>query len=172
MASFGTSWAASSSSPSTQKTSPSSPSSCASYSSYLASPHQTLTYSLHLSLSWCDTTASTFGRMFGPLTPPLPRSLPLLPSSIRIPLPFARRKSTAGFLAASLTGAMIVFGFWTWLAPFGKLAPSLPEAVWDVESGAKALPLALVAAVSGVLAGVAEAIGAFQFRFVGFWRRY
>lgn len=51
-------------------------------------------------LSWCDTSASTFGRLFGRYTPPLPHP------------PFARRKSTAGFLAAVVTGAFTAYLFW------------------------------------------------------------
>ncbi|SNX86551.1 related to HSD1 - ER membrane protein [Melanopsichium pennsylvanicum] len=51
-------------------------------------------------LSWCDTCASTFGRAFGRYTPPLPSP------------PFARRKSTAGFLAAIISGALTSYLFW------------------------------------------------------------
>lgn len=51
-------------------------------------------------LSWCDTAASTFGRAFGKYTPPLPSP------------PFARRKSTAGFLAAVVSGALTSYFFW------------------------------------------------------------
>jgi len=51
-------------------------------------------------LSWCDTCASTFGRALGRYTPPLPSP------------PFARRKSTAGFLAAVVSGALTSYLFW------------------------------------------------------------
>ena len=51
-------------------------------------------------LSWCDTCASTFGRLFGRYTPPLPSP------------PFARRKSLAGFLAAIVSGALTSYFFW------------------------------------------------------------
>ncbi len=51
-------------------------------------------------LSWCDTAASTFGRAFGRYTPPLPSP------------PFARRKSTAGFVAAIVSGALTSYYFW------------------------------------------------------------
>ncbi|TYJ54984.1 hypothetical protein B9479_004295 [Cryptococcus floricola] len=60
-----------------------------------------------LTLSWSDTTASTIGRLWGRYTPPLPAHFPLIPL-----LPFAPRKSLAGFLAASVTGFMIGTGFW------------------------------------------------------------
>lgn len=51
-------------------------------------------------LSWCDPCASTFGRLFGKRTPALPAPL------------FARRKSLAGFLAASVMGALVAYLFW------------------------------------------------------------
>lgn len=59
------------------------------------------------SLSWADTTASTLGRLWGKHTPPLPSHFPGLKA-----LPFAPRKSLAGFLAATVTGALISLGFW------------------------------------------------------------
>ncbi|WVQ76943.1 hypothetical protein IAR50_006622 [Cryptococcus sp. DSM 104548] len=60
-----------------------------------------------LTLSWSDTTASTIGRLWGRYTPPLPSHFP----GIRL-LPFAPRKSLAGFLAASVTGFLIGTVFW------------------------------------------------------------
>ena len=51
-------------------------------------------------LSWCDTAASTFGRLYGRYT-------------VRL----RRGKSLAGTLAAFLTGASIALFFWGWLAP-------------------------------------------------------
>ena len=125
----------------------------------LLSTHPNPSHFTLSSLSWCDTSASTFGRMFGYLTPPLPQSLPIPFASARLPLPFARRKSTAGFIASSLTGALIVFGFWTLLAPYGAQPASLPDAVLLDNRTPASLPLAIIAIVSGVLAGVAEAIG-------------
>ncbi|KAK0485006.1 hypothetical protein IW261DRAFT_1459916 [Armillaria novae-zelandiae] len=50
-----------------------------------------------LILSWADTAASTFGRLYGRATPRLP---------------WSRRKSLAGFAAAAATGTAIVLGFW------------------------------------------------------------
>jgi len=128
-------------------------------------------------LSWADTAASTFGRLWGSRTPPLPRRVPILG------LPLAPRKSLAGFLAASITGAAIVFSFWSWLAPtVGGVDPA-----WDWTTGvsgpgvdhspvgqsAKAilgdagfsgLPtggwagLTVVSVVSGLVTGVSEAL--------------
>jgi diacylglycerol kinase (CTP) len=98
--------------------------------------------------------------MFGSKTPPLPQSLPLPLTNLRIPLPFARRKSTAGFLAGAITGSLVVFGFWTYLSQFGRVQTSLPQAVLEEGSSSPApFPLALVALAAGLLAGVAEAIG-------------
>lgn len=62
------------------------------------------------SLSWADTAASTFGRLYGSRTPRLPKRLFGL-------FPLAPRKSLAGFAAATLTGAAIGMGFWAFLGP-------------------------------------------------------
>lgn len=53
-----------------------------------------------LLLSWCDTAASTFGRLYGRYT-------------IRL----RRGKSLAGSFAAFATGAIVALYFWGWLAP-------------------------------------------------------
>lgn len=53
-----------------------------------------------LLLSWCDTAASTFGRLYGRYT-------------IRL----RRGKSLAGSLAALAMGALVAVFFWGWLAP-------------------------------------------------------
>lgn len=53
-----------------------------------------------LLLSWCDTAASTFGRLYGRYT-------------IRL----RRGKSLAGTLAAFATGTLVAFYFWGWLGP-------------------------------------------------------
>ncbi|CAO1616414.1 unnamed protein product [Parajaminaea phylloscopi] len=51
-------------------------------------------------LSWADTAASVFGRLFGRYTPPLPSP------------PFASRKSLSGFLAAWLAAGAVACLFW------------------------------------------------------------
>jgi len=117
-----------------------------------------------LILSWADTAASTIGRLFGRLTPPLPARVPLLG------LPFAPRKSLAGFIAGSLAGASIVAGFWGWISPMGNVQP-----LWHWDSGV-VYPLAdgsgtvgssfmggwtglgVMSVVGGVVSGVAEAL--------------
>jgi len=53
-----------------------------------------------LLLSWCDTAASTFGRLFGRYTPRIRRG-----------------KSLAGSFAAFLVGVATSWYFWGWLAP-------------------------------------------------------
>ncbi|KAG5644854.1 hypothetical protein DXG03_007584 [Asterophora parasitica] len=127
-----------------------------------------------LILSWADTTASTFGRLLGPLTPPLPRRTPVLR------LPLAPRKSLAGFVAAVLTGAIIAWGFWGWVAPLrhsdevlswywdgGVRAWStlLSTIGWQGKSVAGAggwLGLCALSVVAGLVSGVAEALGAYR----------
>lgn len=65
-------------------------------------------------LSWCDPCASTFGRLFGKNTPSLPSPL------------FARRKSLAGFVAASVMGTFVAYLFWgTSIAQHGERSSGL-----------------------------------------------
>ncbi len=133
-------------------------------------------------LSWADTAASTFGRLWGSRTPPLPARVPFLG------LPLAPRKSLAGFLAAFVTGTVIVFSFWSLFAPAiggadpiwewtrgvsgsGVDSSSLGQSVRALlrESGFKGLHtggmvgLAVVSVLSGLVTGIAEALGAFFF---------
>lgn len=54
-----------------------------------------------LLLSWCDTAASTFGRLYGKYTPRLRRG-----------------KSLAGTLAAWVTGCFTAAVFWGWFVPY------------------------------------------------------
>lgn len=61
-----------------------------------------------LLLSWCDTAASTFGRLWGRYT-------------IRL----RKGKSLAGTLAALVTGALAAVFFWGWLAP--RVGPTINE---------------------------------------------
>ena len=69
---------------------------------YVPSLYSTLTLlTFPYSLSWADTAASTIGRLYGSLTPPIPFQTPIL----RFPL--APRKSTAGFVAATVTGPFV-----------------------------------------------------------------
>ena len=119
------------------------------------------------SLSWADTAASTIGRLFGSYTPKLPSRVPFLR------LPLAPRKSLAGFLAASVTGACIAFGFWGWIAGMRNGGRDVTWS-WDggvrgyaeAENGAKVamgaggpLGLLVITLVAGVVSGVAEALG-------------
>ena len=53
-----------------------------------------------LLLSWCDTAASTFGRLWGRYTPRLRRG-----------------KSLAGSAAAAIVGAITAVVFWGWAVP-------------------------------------------------------
>ncbi|KAH9064586.1 hypothetical protein EDB87DRAFT_1598203 [Lactarius vividus] len=130
-----------------------------------------------LILSWADTAASTFGRLWGSRTPPLPARVPFLG------LPLAPRKSLAGFIAAFVTGAAVAFSFWSWFAPaVGGVDPtwdwtrgvsgsgvdgsSLGQGVKAIlrEAGFEGLPtggvvgLAIVSVFSGLVTGIAEAL--------------
>lgn len=108
-----------------------------------------------LILSWADTTASTFGRLYGRHAPRLPKRLPILG------LPLAPRKSFVGFFAASVTGALIAFGFWGWLAPMRQLDQALS---WSWEGGingagcAGLWGLLRLSLFTGLVTGVAEAL--------------
>jgi len=112
-----------------------------------------------LILSWADTAASTIGRMYGSRTPKLPAtSIPLpIPfiSPSRWPrLGFARRKSTAGFLASTLTGVMIIASFWGYFAHW-RTAP--PAASLDCSRGQWPLGLIGLSVLGGLASGVIEA---------------
>jgi diacylglycerol kinase (CTP) len=118
-----------------------------------------------ISLSWADTAASTIGRLYGSYTPKLPARLPFLR------LPLAPRKSLAGFIAATITGSAIAFGFWAYIAP---LRASGTEMTWSWDDGVRQLSddgevtnlgaggvfgLIAISVVSGLVSGIAEALG-------------
>lgn len=112
------------------------------------------------SLAFADTAASTIGRLWGSLTPPLPRYLPI------IGFPLAPRKSLAGFMAATVAGAAVVAGFWGWSVTLGVADPlwtwneGLVEAKTGLLSGW--IGLGVISIVSGLISGVAEALGEFM----------
>jgi diacylglycerol kinase (CTP) len=115
-----------------------------------------------LLLSWCDTAASTFGRLWGRYTPRLRRG-----------------KSLAGSSAAFIVGVATSVFFWGWLAPkFGpfpgdetfmfKGTLSLPASVAQSLgiSAAKAtiggsLALGVMSIVSGFVASASEVVDLF-----------
>lgn len=121
-------------------------------------------------LSWADTSASTFGRLWGKKTRALPRTF--------LGLPFAPRKSLAGFIAASVTGALTAVAFWGWFAPL----VNRPEVSWTWVDGFSLSPaakgyildgvdprgsfnfdgwtgLGIIGVFAGIVSGVAEALG-------------
>ncbi|TFK31657.1 hypothetical protein BDQ12DRAFT_577072, partial [Crucibulum laeve] len=138
-----------------------------------AYPHDIATVAI-LILSWADTAASTIGRYFGAASPRLPARTPVLR------LPLSPRKSRAGFIAASITGAVIAVGFWGWLAPLRVWGPGEGASwVWgrgvtldglrgvgDVAAAttkdagwlAGWLGLGAIGVVAGLVSGVAEAL--------------
>ncbi|KAI9438265.1 hypothetical protein H4582DRAFT_2111682 [Lactarius indigo] len=115
-------------------------------------------------LSWADTAASTFGRLWGSRTPPLPARVPFLG------LPLAARKSLAGFLAAWFAPAVGgVDPTWDWthgVSGSGVDGSSLGQGVKTIlrEVGFEGLPtggvvgLAIVSVFSGLVTGIAEAL--------------
>lgn len=121
-------------------------------------------------LSWADTSASTFGRLWGKKTRALPRSF--------LGLPFAPRKSLAGFIAASVTGALTSVAFWGWFAPsvsrplswtwvdgFSRSSATGNYLLDNVNQGRGALNLGgwlglgIIGIFAGMVSGVAEALG-------------
>lgn len=94
-------------------------------------------------------------------------------------LPFAPRKSLAGFIAASITGALAAVAFWGWFAP----SVNRPEVSWTWVDGFSSSPaagddildgvkhgrgsanfggwmgLGIIGIVAGLVSGVAEALG-------------
>ncbi|KAF9224684.1 hypothetical protein BS17DRAFT_701608 [Gyrodon lividus] len=118
-----------------------------------------------LILSWADTAASTFGRLYGRLTPRLPQRLFGI-------FPLAPRKSLAGFIAASVTGAVVATGFWTFVGPMrnhgltwswqGGVSPAFSGGGPRGGSGSTTLAgwvgIVTIGIVSGLVSGVAEAL--------------
>ncbi len=111
-----------------------------------------------LLLSWCDTAASTFGRLYGRYTPRLRRG-----------------KSLAGSIAAALVGAGTAVAFWGWVVPrFGaslqngflfKGDLTLPAPVkellgWDDTQGVVGggWALGILGAWSGLVASASEVV--------------
>ncbi|KAJ3774320.1 hypothetical protein FB446DRAFT_482400 [Lentinula raphanica] len=126
-----------------------------------------------LILSWADTAASTIGRLWaghwGLYTPRLPSRLsllPFLPGQLKhcLTLPLAPRKSLAGFIAASFTGACIALGFWGRVAPVPlRVERGDVSWLWDegiVGSGGFSgwLGLGVITIFASVVSGVAEAL--------------
>lgn len=115
-----------------------------------------------LLLSWCDTAASTFGRLWGRYTPRLRRG-----------------KSLAGSTAAFLVGVGTSYFFYNWLVPtFGPYpgdegflftgALSLPKAITDAVGLSKeqatitgSLALGVMGLWSGFVASASEVVDIF-----------
>lgn len=81
-----------------------------------------------LLLSWCDTAASTFGRLYGRYTPRIRRG-----------------KSLAGSSAAFLVGVVTAWGFWGWLVP--TIGPMPGDEEGFMFRGTLGLPRAAAAAL-------------------------
>ncbi|KAJ5329985.1 Phosphatidate cytidylyltransferase [Penicillium brevicompactum] len=120
-----------------------------------------------LLLSWCDTAASTFGRLYGRYTPRLRPG-----------------KSLAGTVAAWVVGVVTAAAFWGWFVPYIGAFPNDPEDAfmftgrlnllpncirgllgWEASDSAVITgPLALgaMSVVSGVVAAGSEFIDLFS----------
>jgi diacylglycerol kinase (CTP) len=103
-----------------------------------------------LLLSWCDTAASTFGRLYGRYT-------------IRL----RSGKSLAGTLAAFLTGLLTAFMFWGWLAPRTGTFPDDPAGAF-MFTGELGLPHHLTALL-GWKPAEATIRGAAALSLMGVW---
>ncbi|KAK0706923.1 hypothetical protein B0T26DRAFT_655886 [Lasiosphaeria miniovina] len=115
-----------------------------------------------LLLSWCDTAASTFGRLYGRFTPRIRRG-----------------KSLAGSLAAFLVGVGTAAWFWGWLVPTMGPFPgdeafmftgtlSLPQTISEAVGLTPAqaavsggLALAIMSVWSGLVAATSELVDVF-----------
>ena len=115
-----------------------------------------------LLLSWCDTAASTFGRLYGRYTPRIRRG-----------------KSLAGSLAAFLVGVGTAAWFWGWLVPtYGpmpgdetfmftgslRLPSILTDAVGLTQAQATVsggLALGIMSIWSGLVASLSEVVDLF-----------
>jgi diacylglycerol kinase (CTP) len=120
-----------------------------------------------LLLSWCDTAASTFGRLYGRYTPRLRPG-----------------KSLAGTLAAWFVGVVTAAAFWGWFVPYIGAFPNDPEDAfmftgrlnllpncirgllgWEASDSAVItgpLALGVMSVVSGVVAAGSEFIDLFS----------
>jgi diacylglycerol kinase (CTP) len=104
-----------------------------------------------LLLSWCDTAASTFGRLYGRYTPRIRRG-----------------KSLAGSLAAFVVGVATASLFWGSVVP--STAARLPESLDDVMfRGVLRLPEAVATALGGVAPSTAEISGGLALAVVSVW---
>jgi len=101
-----------------------------------------------LLLSWCDTAASTFGRLYGRYTPRIRRG-----------------KSLAGSAAAFLVGVATAAAFWGWLA---RVVGPMPGDEAFMFKGTLRLP-APAAAALGLVPAKASVGGALALGIMSLW---
>ncbi|OAQ73234.1 phosphatidate cytidylyltransferase family protein [Pochonia chlamydosporia 170] len=101
-----------------------------------------------LLLSWCDTAASTFGRLWGRYTPRIRRG-----------------KSLAGSFAAFLFGVATSFFFYGWLVPVIGPMPGDENFMFK---GSLSLPVAVTNAL-GVSQAAATVTGTLALSIMGLW---
>lgn len=107
---------------------------------------------LDTSLSWADTAASVFGRLYGHRTAKLPKTLFGV-------LPLAARKSLAGSTAAFITGLVTAATFWGLCS--GGLGGKLGNPVWnwDQRKTGGLGGLAVLSVGVGIITSITEALG-------------
>ncbi|KAL6939624.1 Diacylglycerol kinase [Hanseniaspora osmophila] len=94
-------------------------------------------------LSWSDTAASTFGRMYGHLTPKI-----------------ARNKSLAGSIAAFVVGLVTVSAFYGIFVPRYNHVNKAHDISWNPETSN--LDLATLSLLGGFVASLSEGIDLFN----------
>jgi diacylglycerol kinase (CTP) len=113
-------------------------------------PKDVATLSILL-LSWCDTAASTFGRLWGRYTPAIRKG-----------------KSLAGSLAAAVVGALSAVVWWGWIVPGTQSFPDDPVGgvMWagrlaignaEITGG---VALAAMSILTGIVASASEMLDA------------
>ncbi|KAF8310024.1 hypothetical protein DL93DRAFT_1682888 [Clavulina sp. PMI_390] len=103
-----------------------------------------------LLLSWADTAASTFGRLYGHRTPRLPNRI--------LGLPVAARKSLAGVFGSFTIAMLTTLAFWGFCT--SGMGKGLPEASWQwTQPGTGGWAgLLLLSASAGVVTSIVEVL--------------
>ncbi len=94
-----------------------------------------------LLLSWADTSASTFGRLYGHLTPKI-----------------ARGKSLAGSIAAFITGVIASALLYGYFIPHFNHVNSIGQIMYDKNHVSSYLSLPILLFLSGLVGSVSEGI--------------
>jgi CDP-diglyceride synthetase len=104
-------------------------------------------------LSWADTAASTFGRIYGHRTPNLPSKLPVLG------LPLAARKSLAGAIGSFTTAVITTVVFWGFCTRGSGRGLPDPVWIWDQPRTGGWFGLSLLSVCAGFVTSITEILG-------------